>query len=105
MLELNNENFEQEVLNGDGTVLVDFWSPSCVSCKALMPYIHKFEEEYGNNIKFTSLDTSKARRLAIGQEVRGLPAIAIYKAGEKVELLSSNDANPKTVEELIKKYI
>ncbi|WFA10215.1 thioredoxin domain-containing protein [Tissierella sp. Yu-01] len=105
MLAVNNENFEQEVLNADGVVLVDFWSPACVSCKALMPHIHKFEEEFGSKIKFTSLDTSKARRLAISQEVRGLPAIAIYKSGEKVDLLSSSDANPQTIEGLIKKYI
>jgi thioredoxin 1 len=69
MIELNKENFESEVLNAEGTVLVDFWSPSCEPCKALMPHVHEYEEVYGDKIKFTSLDITVARRVAIGQKV------------------------------------
>lgn len=47
MLELNKENFEQEVLKAEGYVLVDYWSPSCEPCKALMPHIHDLENIYG----------------------------------------------------------
>ena len=46
----------------------------------------------------------KARRLAIGQKILGLPVIAIYKDGEKVEELVKDDATPEAVEEMIKKY-
>lgn len=103
MLELNKDNFEEEVLKADGTVLVDYWSPSCEPCKALMPHVHDLEEKY-ETIKFTSLDITKARRLAIGQKVLGLPVIAIYKDGEKVDSVVGDDATEETVEELIKKY-
>ena len=41
MLELNKENFEQEVLEAEGYVFVDFWSQGCEPCKALMPDVHK----------------------------------------------------------------
>nr|P81110.1 RecName: Full=Thioredoxin; Short=Trx [Tissierella creatinophila] len=44
MIELDKSNFEEEVLKAEGTVLVDFWSPSCEPCKALMPHVHDFEE-------------------------------------------------------------
>ena len=48
-----------------------------------MPHIHAMEGDYGDKIKFTSLNnTTKARRLAIGQKILGLPVIAIYKGGE-----------------------
>ncbi|WP_416197543.1 MAG: Thioredoxin [Sporanaerobacter sp.] len=105
MLELTKENFEEEVLKAEGYVLVDFWSDGCEPCKALMPHIHGFEEVYGDKIKFCSLNTMKARRLAISQKVMGLPVIAIYKDGEKIDERVKEDATVEGVEEMIKKYI
>ncbi len=104
MIELNKENFEEEVLKAEGTILVDYWSPSCEPCKALMPHVHSLEEKHGEAIKFTSLDITKARRLAIGQKVMGLPVIAIYKDGEIVESVVADDANVDSVTALVEKY-
>ena len=73
MIDLTKENFEEEVLKAQGYVLVDFYGDGCVPCAALMPHIHKFEEVYGTTVKFCSLNTTKARRLAIAQKVLGLP--------------------------------
>lgn len=105
MLELNRDNFEKEVLEAEGYVLVDYWSPTCEPCKALMPHVEEMEARYGDKIKFTSLDTTKARRLAIGQKIMGLPVVAIYKDGEKIDSLITDDATKDSVEEMIKKYI
>ena len=105
MLELTRENFEEEVLKAEGYVLVDFWSQGCEPCKALMPHVHELAEKYAGKMKFCSLDTMKARRLAISQKVLGLPVIAIYKDGEKVDERVKEDATPAGVEEMIKKYI
>lgn len=105
MLELNRDNFEDEVLKAEGHVLVDYWSPSCEPCKALMPHIEELEKEYEDKVKFTSLDITKARRLAIGQKVLGLPVIAIYKGGEKIDSLVGDDATEKAVKEMVEKYI
>ena len=105
MLEVTKDNFEEVVLQGEGHILVDFFGNGCVPCEALMPHIHELEGKYGDNIKFTSINTSKARRLAIGQKVLGLPVVAIYKDGEKVEELVKDDATPENIEAMIKKYI
>ncbi len=104
MLEVNKTNFEDEVLKAEGYVLVDFFGDGCVPCQALMPHVHAMSETYGDKIKFTSLNTTKARRLAISQKVMGLPVIAIYKDGEKVEELVKDDATKEAVEEMVKKY-
>ncbi|SHK09221.1 thioredoxin TrxA [Tepidibacter formicigenes] len=105
MLALDKNTFEEEVLKHEGVVLVDFWSESCEPCKALMPSVVELSEKYGDNLKFAKLDTSKARRLAIKQKVLGLPTIAIYKDGEKVEELTKDDATAENIEAMIKKYI
>lgn len=105
MLDVNKDTFEAEVLKAEGYVFVDFWSQGCEPCKALMPEVHKLAEKYEGKLKFVSLDTTKARRLAIGQKVLGLPTIAVYKDGAKVEEVTKDDATVENVEALIKKYI
>ncbi|MGO1469490.1 MAG: thioredoxin TrxA [Tissierella sp.] len=105
MLELNKENFEEEILKSEGLVLVDYWSPSCEPCKALMPHVEELEKTHGENIKFASLDITKARRLAIGQKVLGLPVIAIYKDGEKIDSVVGDEATESSIQAMIKKHV
>lgn len=102
MLELTKETFEEEVLKAEGTVLVDYYGDGCVPCEALKPHIHEMEGVYGDKMKFTALNTTKARRLAIGQKILGLPVIAIYKNGEKVAECVKDDATVENVENMIK---
>lgn len=105
MLDVDKKTFEAEVLQAEGKVLVDFYGDGCVPCAALMPHVHGFAEKYGDKMKFTSMNTSKARRVAIGQQVLGLPTIAIYENGAKIEELVKDDATPENVEEMIKRHI
>lgn len=101
MVELTKESFEEEVLKAEGPVLVDFYGDGCVPCQALMPHVHAMEDTYGEKVKFTTLNTTKARRLAIGQKVLGLPVIAIYKGGEKVAECVKDDATPENIEKML----
>lgn len=105
MLDVDKKTFEPEVLQAEGKVLVDFYGDGCVPCAALMPHIHGFAEVYGEQMKFCSMNTSKARRVAIGQGIAGLPTVAIYENGVKIEELVKEDATPEAVEEMIKRNI
>jgi len=105
MVELTKENFAAEVLEAEGTVLVDFYGDGCVPCQALMPHVHAMEDVYGKQIKFTSLNTTKARRLAIGQKILGLPVIALYKNGEKIAECVKDDATVENIEAMIKSHL
>lgn len=105
MLILDKDTFGPEVLEAEGFVFVDFFGDGCVPCQALLPHVEKLSEEYGDRLKFTKLNTTKARRLAISQKILGLPVMAIYKGGEKVEELVKEDATPESIEVLVKKYL
>jgi len=105
MLSLDKDTFEKEVLQEQGLILVDFWSEGCEPCKALMPDVEELSNEYGDKIKFCKLDTTKARRLAIKEKVLGLPTIAVYKDGVKLEELTKDDATRENIESMIKKHI
>ena len=104
LIVLTKDNFETEVLKSEKPVLVDFWGPKCEPCLALMPDVEEMEKQYGENIKFCKLNTSEERRLAISQKVLGLPTIAFYKDGEKVDQLTK-DVTAKDIEEKIKNFI
>ena len=103
MIAVDKETFQKEVKDEKGYVLVDYWSESCESCKALMPDVVALEEKYGKQIKFSKLDVAKARRLAIGEKVLGLPTIVLYKDGQKVEEVTKDNATVANIEAMIKK--
>jgi len=105
MLSLDKKTFEEEVLKEQGLVLVDFWSQTCEPCKALMPSIEELSEKYQGKVKFTKLDVTKARRLAISQRVMGLPTIILYKDGEKAGEVTKDTATKANVEEMIEKAL
>ena len=103
MIDVDKNTFEDEVLKADGYVFVDFYGDGCVPCAALMPKVHEYAETYGDKIKFTSLNTTKARRLAIAQGILGLPVMAIYKDGEQVCSVVKEEATEESIKEMIEK--
>lgn len=105
MIIFDKDNFEAEVLQADGYVFVDFWSESCEPCKALMPDVERLSEEYAGKMKFGKMDSTKARRLAIKEKVLGLPTLAVYKDGSKIDEVTKDDATVANIEAMIKKYI
>jgi possible thioredoxin len=105
MLEVDKNTFEEEVLQASGYVFVDFFGDGCVPCQALMPFVHSLADKYEGQLKFTSLNTTKARRLAIGQKILGLPVMAIYKDGQKVEELVKDDATEEAIQKMVEKYV
>ena len=86
MIELTKENFDDEVMKGGGVVFVDFWSPKCEPCMALLPEVEAFAEKNKGRAKFCKIDTAGNKRLSIAQKVMGIPTMVLYKDGEKVHV-------------------
>ncbi|MCL1796627.1 MAG: thioredoxin family protein [Clostridia bacterium] len=84
MIDVHKDNFDQEVLQADGLVFVDFWSEKCEPCLALKPEVKAFAERNEGRAKFCLLDTAGNKRLSIAQKVMGIPTLVFYKDGEKV---------------------
>lgn len=105
MIEVHKDNFDQEVLQAEGLVVVDFWGPKCEKCLAIMPDVERIANQYEGKAKFCKLDTSGNRRLAIAQKVLGLPVIAFYKGGEKIAELGPTEANADAIEAKLKELI
>jgi thioredoxin 1 len=85
---LHKDNFDNEVMNGSGYIVVDFWSESCEDCADLMPEIEDLENEFGDSVVFGKVDIKGNRRLAIREKVMGLPTVLIYKDGKQLASFS-----------------
>ena len=83
IVKLTNDNYEQEVLQAQGTVVVDFYADWCGPCKMQSPIIDELAEER-TDVKFCKLNTDEAVAVAIQNGISAIPTIMIVKNGEIV---------------------
>ena len=93
-MEVTDEQFEQEVLNADLPVMVDFWAEWCGPCKIVSPMVEELAKEYSGKIKFVKLDTEENFNTPDRYGIRSLPTLMIFKGGEQVDQIFG--ARPKT---------
>ena len=78
---LNEENFESEVIKSDKTTIVDFYADWCGPCKMMSPVIDKIAEENAENIKVGKVNVDENQDLAMKYNVMSIPTILIFKNG------------------------
>ena len=84
MLNITKENFNEEVLNSKGLVLVDFWATWCGPCRALGPILEDFANEY-TNVKVGKINVDEQPKLASQFRVMSIPTLLLFKDGEVVK--------------------
>ncbi len=82
---VTTQNFEQDVLNSDVPVLVDFWATWCGPCLAMAPVIDALAEKYEGKAKIVKLDVDENREIAGKYQIRSIPTLMVFKGGEVVE--------------------
>ena len=82
VVEFTDQNFEQEVINSDQPVLVDFWAEWCMPCRMLAPTIDKIAKDYAGKVKVGKLDTDANRDVSIKYGISAIPTVILFKNGE-----------------------
>jgi len=82
VMELSDDTFEQEVVNSDQPVLVDFWAEWCMPCKMLTPTIDELAEEFAGKVKFAKMDTDSCRDTAIKFGISAIPTLILFQGGQ-----------------------
>jgi thioredoxin 1 len=85
VLTLTDDSFEQEIEQGQGLAVVDFWAEWCTPCLAVAPVIESIAEEYAGQVKVGKLDVDSNRQTTARFNVRSIPSILYFKDGELVE--------------------
>lgn len=80
-----DSQFEAEVLNSEGPVLVDFWAPWCGPCRLIAPMMDWAAETYGERLKVVKMEVDPNPETVKKYKVEGIPTLILVKGGEVVE--------------------
>ncbi len=84
MIELNKDNFKEEVLDSEIPVLVDFWATWCTPCRMMAPIIEDIANSWQGKVKVCKLNTDDAPEIAIKYGIQAIPTLLIFNGGKEV---------------------
>ena len=88
LTKVSDDTFEEEVLNSDLPVLVDFGAEWCGPCRSLDPIVAALAQEYAGKIKFVSVDIDQSRQTPTKFGIMAVPTLIFFKKGEVVDKMT-----------------
>ncbi|MBN1764171.1 MAG: thioredoxin [Sedimentisphaerales bacterium] len=85
LVEITDANFEEEVINSDLPVLVDFWAEWCGPCRLISPIVEELATEYQGKVKVGKVNVDEDKNTAVKYQIMNIPTIIIFNKGEIVE--------------------
>ena len=91
--DVNDQNFESEVLDGGKPAVIDFWAEWCAPCRQISPIIKELADQYGDQVKIVKMDIDSSPATPGKYGVRAIPTILAFKDGQVVQQIQG--ARPK----------
>src|SRR5262245_18819627 len=83
VMEFTTDNWEQEVVNSDKPVLVDFWAPWCGPCRALAPTVDRVADQFAGRVKVGKLNIDDNESVAVKYGITSIPRLLVFKGGDQ----------------------
>ena len=88
IVEVTDSSFEQDVLQSDLPVLVDFWAPWCGPCRAIAPVVEELSADYGSKLKVAKCNVDDNPKVPGKYGIRAIPTLIIFKGGNVSEQIT-----------------
>ena len=82
IIHVSDDSFEQEVLQSEKPVLIDYWAEWCVPCKMIAPILNEVASEYADKIRVAKLNIDENPATPPKYGIRGIPTLMLFKNGE-----------------------
>jgi thioredoxin 1 len=104
VLALRDTNFDDEVLNSDVPVLVDFWATWCGPCRRVVPSVYAIAGEYDGRVKVGMLDIDESAATARRYGIEATPTLILFKEGRMVDQIVGA-AGKATIAEMVRAHL
>ncbi len=82
---VTDATYQQDVIESEVPVLVDFWAPWCGPCRIIGPVVEQLADEYAGRLKVAKVNTDENRATPGALGIRGIPTLILYSGGREVE--------------------
>ncbi|MEJ5340941.1 MAG: thioredoxin [Thermogutta sp.] len=100
-IEVNETNFDKEVLQANVPVLVDFWAPWCGPCRMIAPTVEQLATELAGQAKVCKVNVDENQNLAVRYQVTAIPALMIFKGGQVVQKFTGVQSKDRLKDALV----
>ncbi len=101
---VTDASFEDEVINSDRPVLVDYWAEWCGPCKMIEPLLHELADEYQDRIRIAKVNIDENQQITSQFKIRGIPTLMVFSDG-KVQGMKVGAVTKGVLKEFIEQHV
>jgi thioredoxin 1 len=101
---VSDDTFEDEVINADEPVLVDYWAEWCGPCKMIDPLLHELADEYAGRVKVAKVNIDENQQITSRFKIRGIPTLMVFNDG-KVQGMKVGAVTKGVLKEFVEEHV